>query len=342
MKFKEIFSKEVPKGLFNGFVLYDGPAWYSLRDIGTSYLTSADKLIEPFRIAHDQGREVNNDDIAHPCIFLYRHSLESFLKYYMIFLIDYNSKNKFFNLKSNWEKIFYENHKLKTIADFIWKIVREPGILQNKNLNKYMNFFDMFDQIDSNSTAFRYSTDTKGRALPLYDDQWYVNVLDFSKLCHDIKNMILGFTDNNEFEFEKWGYLDQAFKLEIEPRIEAFHRFKKILDANQYVKLKVENVNPGIHYGGVDHEEFVRYGEWKTKFISLVKKNFSSEELVLACEGMYFGRDAYYPIVHQDEALGKLIEKRLNFDSYVEKIKSLQSKIRDQVEKKHASCIFDV
>ena len=88
MKFGDIFKKEVENAPSNGFVIYSGQAWYSLKDVGESYLESAIKLTSQFSDAEAKGQEHHEDNIALPCLYLIRHALESYLKYYLVCLVN--------------------------------------------------------------------------------------------------------------------------------------------------------------------------------------------------------------------------------------------------------------
>lgn len=347
MKFEDIFKNKVEKKPFNGFVIYSGPAWYTLNDIGESYLESAEKLLKPFKEAELKGQEHDEDSLAHPCLFLLRHSVESSLKYYLVCLINYNHRHKFFNLKADWEKPFRQ-HWIGPIANLIWSIVSKPGIFQNVGFKRYLNFANRFDEIDNNSTAFRYSTDLKGKTQKIHEDEWYVDALLFLDMVKSLRQEIWEITEGRIYSYEDYGYFEESTISYIEGVLTQFHRFQKILKENPREVSEQENNKPSRIVNGADIVERMRttypkYVSWRKKISEIVLKDFEEKEIIEACEGMYFGRDGQITRPQNSHrALEKLFEKHNQFEKFnMEASKQLEN-IKKLKLVREESPIFDV
>jgi hypothetical protein len=347
VKFDDVFKKEVGDNTFNGFVIYSGQAWYSLKDIGESYLDSAIKLTEKFADAQSKGEEHHEDNLAHPCLYLIRHSLESYLKYYLVCLVNYNQRHQFFQMKADWEKIFLSEHRLKVIGDFIWKIVSPPSIFQNKKFRGYLSFFDKFDQIDNNSTAFRYSTDAKGNAQKIHDDQWYVDVLLFLELVKSFRTEVLNFTDSWIYLYEDYGYFNNPTLAYIEKTLSQFDKFQRLLQDNHSPNEGTFVSSSGVQSLAdamiANADRFAAYLKWKKEFYEIVCGEFTEDGLIEACEGMYFGSNGYItrPLTAK-EAFDKLLEKRHSFKEFRCNSNMHLSKIYEFKSIKERAQIFEV
>lgn len=306
MKFKEIFRKDVVDRKFNGFVIYSGPSWYTLVDIGEAYLSASEKIIGPFIEAESKSETHIDDSLAHPCIFLLRHSLESYLKYYLICLINYNATNDLFYITADWNKQF-QQHRLGPIANLIWRIVSPQGILQNSEFKKFLGFFNQFDEIDNNSTAFRYSTDSKGESQKIHDEQWYVEVLKFYELVMQVRSNILSFVNGPRWNYEELGYYEIKTITYIEENLSLLKNIQRIL--KERPKELVENEHEILNGERLIQKLKISYtvaSDWENETKKNILETFSEEEIIRVCEAMYFGRDGR---IHRPESLDIAFEK---------------------------------
>lgn len=121
---------DVPDSELNGYVLIGGFAdMQSLLTIAESYKSRADDLVEI---------TVRDSDIAYeytfPILFLYRHSLELFLK----------------SLKSDFKRKHPFEDLIKNIKD------RAKNRIPDDALNELIARINEFIEMDNRSTRFRY------------------------------------------------------------------------------------------------------------------------------------------------------------------------------------------
>lgn len=130
-----------------------------------AYREAADVLIENFK-----QRNWYSDMDACPIVFLYRHSIELYLKAIILWgagLVRLQSGEDI-----NTDRLF-ETHKFGDLLPAVKRIFREAGWLNNGASGvKFGTFAEIdklilsFEQIDPKSYAFRYPIDRKGNANP--------------------------------------------------------------------------------------------------------------------------------------------------------------------------------
>src|SRR5690606_19722128 len=136
-------------------------------------------------------------------------------------LIDHNDKNKF-SLKVREKYTCLENHKLFPIAQAIWEIVGEKSIFQNSKFKNILQFLEKFDQIDNNSTAFRYNVTKDGKPQEMHDEQWWIDIFP---LFNSIKEMcfeINAYSNSEDFENDSIGQYEDNYLSDVEDKHKYF------------------------------------------------------------------------------------------------------------------------
>lgn len=154
-----------------------------------AYREAADVLIENFK-----QRKFYSDMDACPVVFLYRHSIELYLKAIILWgagLVRLQSGEDI-----NTDRLF-ETHKFGDLLPAIRRIFKEAGWLNNSATGvRFGNFAEIeelilaFEQIDPRSHAFRYPIDRNGSAnLP---EHFHFNVIALGEEAHEMLRMLDG------------------------------------------------------------------------------------------------------------------------------------------------------
>ena len=120
-----------------------------------SYHSAAKLLAEDMLKRHFRVYE------PYPVIFLYRHSIELYLKHYI-----YSSEiiSLIVGIEEELHKLI-NNHNLKDLFNKTVKIFSKQNILNINDFNNIAeNVIKEFNEIDCNSFAFRYPIDKKGNS----------------------------------------------------------------------------------------------------------------------------------------------------------------------------------
>ena len=334
-KFKDVFSKDYIGDRFNGLVIYNSMEFYTFSSLGDSYLESAKRLIDPFLKAEEAENEHQDDNLAHPIIFLLRHSCELYLKSYLQFLVSYNDSYPFFELQTDVSFVMGQ-HRLGHLSELIWKIVREKGLHQNRGFKSFLDFFYKFDQLDNNSTAFRYNVDIQNKPQRLHEDQWYVEILEFYQIVENLKYSISGVLADEKFAYESLNYFDQRKINEIELCVRKFKEVTAVFEEFK-VRRKKRTVQSNGIVKPLTKEEVFELEKVKADIFESINLNFSDDDLRNACRGMYYGRDG--ALTNPVNALDQMYSKSENFkkwntraDEYLKRLYSLKA-IKDNSEK---------
>lgn len=321
LSINDVFSREL-KYPFNGFVIYSGVSWTSMLTIGDSYMHAVNKIMEPLYKAKKEGGEADIDIVAFPCLFLLRHAAESYLKYYLFFLVEYNEEFSFFNYRKNdeWKRYCFNEHRLFSIADYIYRIVKPNTVLRNTDFKRFLKFFNEFDHVDKKSTAFRYGSFGISEQVDLHNTQTYVYIFKLVELVEELRSNIMFFTDGDVKSFQRLGFYSDDFIKDMQESINILELFVNILNENKY-NFTDDNVAESAQalMNRFDHKGYIR---WKNEITSLFSKKAKDGQFVLACNAMYFGRDFSYPSVESPKiAIDTLFSKRPSLPDYLEKSK---------------------
>jgi len=154
-----------------------------------AYREAADALVESFK-----QRKWYSDVDACPIVFLYRHSIELYLKAIILWgagLVRFQSGEDI-----NTDKMF-ETHRFGDLLPAVKRIFKEAGWLDNApsgvrfgTFAEIENLILTFEQIDPKSYAFRYPIDRNGNAnLP---EHFHFNVIALGEEAHEMLRMLDG------------------------------------------------------------------------------------------------------------------------------------------------------
>lgn len=138
----------------------------------------------------------------------------------------------------------------------------------------------------------------------------------------------MSFTEGWIYLFEDYGYFDIYLKRN---KFE-FHQTEKESGIESLAGAFIANT-----------DRFTAYLGWKRNFCKEVEAHFSDDDLIEACEGMYFGRDGYITRpTSKKHAIDKLLEKNHSFDEFLAKADAHLKHIRHFKKIKSESAIFEV
>lgn len=121
-----------------------------------AYRSSASRLLE--KSSHDELRDIG----ACPVVFLYRHSLELYLKEILICgqkLLHHQGKPT-----QSLEDILKSNHNLSKLCDAIKALHSQIAWEWDSELERDMERIKEFDKLDPQSSSFRYPNLKNGSA----------------------------------------------------------------------------------------------------------------------------------------------------------------------------------
>lgn len=187
------YFKNDSEFIHRSMVLYEGHHFYDFESISESYLKAAELILRALAEKADGNRMLDGDELLHPVVFLLRHSLETCLKKYLMVLIEHN------NLVSFCPKVrasyaCFDQHRLSPIAQAIWEIVSVKSIFQNPSFKNVIQFLEEFDQVDNNSTAFRYNINKDGSPQHVHSKQFWIDIFPFYEAVREICSEITKYT----------------------------------------------------------------------------------------------------------------------------------------------------
>lgn len=165
---------------------------YPKGDLGSyahAYQQAANSLVEVFR-----GKPYYSDAEACPIVFLYRHSIELYLKEIVLWgagLVHLQTGDAL-----DVDGLF-RRHEFELLLPHVKRVFEVAGWLNSREAApKYGTFAEIesvimeFDKIDPQSFAFRYPIDKKGDApLP---EQFHFNVVKLGEEMDQLLRMLYG------------------------------------------------------------------------------------------------------------------------------------------------------
>lgn len=149
-----------------------------------SYYDAAKCLVD--KVRHSNGYR---DTVICPIIFLYRHSVELYLKHIILTYNRFNSKN----IKQKEDLI---THDLKKLFSYAKESLIKLDLWDEKNLednyygDKLIELVDYLSILDASSFTFRYPFNTKDKAT--LKPHFKLNLFEFSDTANYICDLLGG------------------------------------------------------------------------------------------------------------------------------------------------------